>query len=313
MLDMLCLTGEVGLGAPVAAPAADGRPPARAGDADRAVPARARATRGGAAAPTPATPSRHARRRRRARCSTLLRARGASFFRELVAACGLDADAAAHARSASWSPPGWSPRTASPACARSSGAARGRAGAARPARAACAGRWTALDGGAGRRADPRRGRRDCRPGRCCAATASSSAGCSRARRTPRPGASWRASTAGSKRAARSAAADSSPACRGEQFALPRRRRTAARGAPHAGRRPADRRSAPPIRSTSPASSPPASACARRAARRIVYRDGMPLAVADGDGLRELTPLDPSLATDVARVLKARPATALALR
>ena len=48
-------------------------------------------------------------------------------------------------------------------------------------------------------------------------------------------------------------------------------------------------------------------------RRIVYRDGMPLAVADGDGLRELTPLDPSLATDVARVLKARPATALALR
>ena len=40
-------------------------------------------------------------------------------------------------------------------------------------------------------------------------------------------------------------------------------------------------------------------------RRIVYRDGMPLAVADGEGLRELIPLDPGLAAEVAQALKRR--------
>ena len=99
---------------------------------------------------------------------------------------------------------------------------------------------------------------------------------------------------------------------GEQFALPDAvdalrevRRLPADGAPGDDQR---RRSAEPRRHRHRG-----RARARGRRRRIVYRDGVPLAVADGDGLRELTPLDPSLATDVARVLKARPAPALALR
>ena len=82
----------------------------------------------------------------------------------------------------------------------------------RDGRRRSAGRWSLL--GARRRRHAARARRSrLRRGRCCGATASSSGGCWRARRTPRRGASWRASTAGSKRAARSAAAASSPACR----------------------------------------------------------------------------------------------------
>jgi ATP-dependent helicase Lhr and Lhr-like helicase len=39
--------------------------------------------------------------------------------------------------------------------------------------------------------------------------------------------------------------------------------------------------------------------------RIVYRDGVPIAVLEGDFVRELTPLDPSVAEDVSRALKSK--------
>jgi ATP-dependent Lhr-like helicase len=45
---------------------------------------------------------------------------------------------------------------------------------------------------------------------------------------------------------------------------------------------------------------------RTAARtRIVYRGGVPLAVREGDFTRELTPIDPAIAADVARALSRR--------
>jgi ATP-dependent helicase Lhr and Lhr-like helicase len=47
--------------------------------------------------------------------------------------------------------------------------------------------------------------------------------------------------------------------------------------------------------------------------RIVYRDGAPLAVGEGEFVRELAPLDPGTAADVARALKTRRIPALALR
>jgi ATP-dependent Lhr-like helicase len=45
--------------------------------------------------------------------------------------------------------------------------------------------------------------------------------------------------------------------------------------------------------------------------RIVYRDGMPLAVREGDFVRELAPIDPDIAADVSRALKSRGAPVLA--
>jgi ATP-dependent Lhr-like helicase len=44
--------------------------------------------------------------------------------------------------------------------------------------------------------------------------------------------------------------------------------------------------------------------------RIVYRDGVPLAVREGDVVRELVPIDPAAATDVARALRRQRATAV---
>jgi ATP-dependent helicase Lhr and Lhr-like helicase len=44
--------------------------------------------------------------------------------------------------------------------------------------------------------------------------------------------------------------------------------------------------------------------------RIVYRDGVPLAVAEGDLVRELAPIDPRIAADVSRALKTRRVPAL---
>jgi ATP-dependent Lhr-like helicase len=39
--------------------------------------------------------------------------------------------------------------------------------------------------------------------------------------------------------------------------------------------------------------------------RIVYRDGVPLAVREGDFVRELAPIEPGIAADVSRALKPR--------
>jgi ATP-dependent Lhr-like helicase len=46
--------------------------------------------------------------------------------------------------------------------------------------------------------------------------------------------------------------------------------------------------------------------------RIVYRDGVPLAVVEGDVVRELAPIDPGIAGDVSRALRARRVPALAV-
>jgi ATP-dependent Lhr-like helicase len=45
---------------------------------------------------------------------------------------------------------------------------------------------------------------------------------------------------------------------------------------------------------------------RAAARnRVLYRDGVPLAVREGDFVRELAPIDPAIASDVSRALSRR--------
>ena len=46
--------------------------------------------------------------------------------------------------------------------------------------------------------------------------------------------------------------------------------------------------------------------------RIVYRDGVPLAVVEKGIVRELAPIDPRIAADVSRALKMRPVAALAI-
>jgi ATP-dependent Lhr-like helicase len=46
--------------------------------------------------------------------------------------------------------------------------------------------------------------------------------------------------------------------------------------------------------------------------RLVYRDGAPLAVVEGDVVRELAPIDPRIAADVSRALKARRVPAFAV-
>jgi ATP-dependent helicase Lhr and Lhr-like helicase len=47
--------------------------------------------------------------------------------------------------------------------------------------------------------------------------------------------------------------------------------------------------------------------------RLVYRDGIALAVREGEVVRELTPIDPAIAADVAQALKPRRLAALARR
>jgi ATP-dependent Lhr-like helicase len=44
--------------------------------------------------------------------------------------------------------------------------------------------------------------------------------------------------------------------------------------------------------------------------RLVYRDGVPLAVLEGDAVRELAPIDPAIAADVSRALSRRRVPAL---
>ena len=53
---------------------------------------------------------------------------------------------------------------------------------------------------------------------------------------------------------------------------------------------------------------------RAAARnRVVYRDGVPLAVREGDFIRDLAPIDPAIAADVSRALSRRPGVSRLLR
>ena len=112
---------------------------ARARDADRAVPARARTPRGGRCGRT-ATTRRSSEAARAS--SRVLRSRGASFFADLASACGLDADQLrAGARRTG--------RVRARDVRRILRPARARVGGARPSgasrrRSNFAGRWTAI-------------------------------------------------------------------------------------------------------------------------------------------------------------------------
>ena len=119
MLDMLCLAGEAGWArlSPAARPGRPGAQP-RAGDADRALPARACGCVADAADNRRGTAARTRRLDASCRCSARAERRSS---RDLAPACGLDADQLRHAHRARWSPAGWRRRMDSPDCARSCG------------------------------------------------------------------------------------------------------------------------------------------------------------------------------------------------
>ena len=162
--------------------------------------------------------ARLGRQRPRA-CSRRLRERGASFFGDLRQALGTGRRRGAQRRRiARRGRPGGVGRILR--TARADLERAGTAGHARSPRQLRRSMERDSGGRAPARAIAMRPSRR-RRGRCCAATAWCSAACSRARRWPRRGATWRASAGGSKRAAKSAAAGSSSGMSGEQFALPR--------------------------------------------------------------------------------------------
>ena len=246
---MLCLTGEVGWAR--LSPAADRR--GRRRDADRAVPARARATPGSAARRRPTR--RRARLEAtlsdaRARVLETLRTRGASFFDDLAAHCALD-DGRVRAALGELVAAGLvtSDGFAGLRALIARRAGRPRRPRRRLRRPLVA--RSARDAGADVDARPPSRRRR---GRCSAATASCSAGCSRARRNAAP---WRELARVYRRL------EARGEIRGGRFVsrhVGRAVRAAATRssgcARSAARRPtaASSPSAPPIRSTSPASS-----------------------------------------------------------
>ena len=124
------------------------------------------------------------------------------------------------------------------------------------------------------------------------------------RPTPRHGVNSRASTAGSKRAARFAAAGSSPACRASSSRCPTRSSGCAKSA---ARRLTARlitiSAADPLNLAGIVTAGDRIRAAGRT--RIVYRDGAPVAVMEGDFVRDLSPLDPAAASAVARALRTR--------
>ena len=304
MLDMLCLSGEVGWATPVAVASRDAAGRARPGDADRPVPARARgAVAGAARRPTHESAARsteHARDRAR----RVLRSRGASFFaRSCDRRAGSTPDQLApcdrHARRLRPRSVGWIRRTA---CA--------RVGGARPAGAHAIAARTSPDAGPPSPVDacrrrPRGSGRDARRWALLRRYGVVFRRLLDARdQRGAPGASWRASTVGSKRAGRFAAAGSSPACPASSSRCPTRSSGCAKSA-----------ALPPdgtlitISAADPlnlAGIVTAGDRIRAAGRtRIVYRDGAPLAVLEGEFVRELSPLDPATSGAVARALRTR--------
>ena len=239
----------------------DGEPPRLARDADRARSCASTARRTLAPAPgdADAAPQRPSGG---ARVLDVLPARGASFFGDLAAACGLDADRiAARARHAGRAAAS-RPRMASPACARSCRCAPG-ATAARDRRVAFRRTMDALDAG-----PPGAARRDAAvEAQAWALLRRYGVVFRRLLDRETNAAPWRElarvyrrlEARGEIRGGRFVTGMS-----GEQFALPRaveRLREVRR----ASRRTLCRQSAPPIRSTSPPSSPRAIGCAPRRA------------------------------------------------
>ena len=132
------------------------------------------------------------------------------------------------------------------------------------------------------------------PARCCAATASCSGGCSNAkRRGCRRGGNCCASTAGSKPAARSAAAALSRALPASSSRCPTRSDCCERSPAQAGLRhlrvAVGRRPAQPCRHPLT----PGSELAGLMGNRILYRDGLPVALYSGGEVQVLETLDPA--------------------
>jgi ATP-dependent Lhr-like helicase len=235
----------------------------------------------------------------------VLRARGASFFNDLASDCGLDMDALRQAIGA----------LVAAGLAASDGfsglralveAARGRP-TSRDRRANFAGRWTASrgnDGSGARESDVE----------TLAWTLLRRYGVVFRRVLAREAAaaSWRALTRvyrrlearGEIRGGRFVSAMS-----GEQFALP----DAVARLREVRRSGADGRlvtisAADPLNLTGIVTAGERIRTARR--NRIVYRDGIPLAVSEGDFVRELSPIDAAIASDVSRALSRRAAPAI---
>ena len=120
----------------------------------------------------------------------------------------------------------------------------------------------------------------------------------------RRGGSWRGSTGGSRRGERFAAAVSCQACRASSSQC----RARSSGCGKSGGRPADGRiftisAADPLNLAGIVTS---GERVRAAARnRLAYRDGVPIAVQEGDVFRPLAPLDAALAADAAIALRRR--------
>ena len=125
-----------------------------------------------------------------------------------------------------------------------------------------------------------------------------------ARRTARPGASWRARTEGSRRAARFAAADSCRGCRASSSRSP----DAVDRLREIRRTPADGRlivigAADPLNLAGIVTAGDRVRAA--ATNRVAYLNGVPVAALEGDYLRPLAPIADAIAADVASALTGR--------
>ena len=303
MLDMLCLAGEVAWARLSYPDSTHADPPRLAPATPIALFLREHADAWQSLRASVEDPERRLGDNAR-RLLAALRARGASFFGDLRGAAALDDEAA---RSAIGS-------LVAAGLAASDGFSGLRAliasgygaPAARDRRSHFAGRWTAIPSAP---PEPTRDAREAAVEAQAWALAPPlrrrlPAGAGVARRSPRRGATWRASTVGSRRAERSAAAGSCRGCPASSSRCRARSSGCARSA-----------APPPTGACSPISTADplnlvgivtAGERIRAAARnRVAYRDGVPLAVREGDFVRELAPVDPSIAADVSRALSRR--------
>ena len=300
MLDLVCLSGEVGW-------ARLSQPPTETIDPPRLVPATPIALflreHAGLWHLLASTPAAHAETRLTAdaaRVLEVLRSRGASFTSDLRSLCGLDADAARHAvgvlvatglaasdgfsglRALIWSKPGLP--------------------ASRDRRASYAGRWTALTG-----AEAAVGRSDAIEAQAWSLIRRYGVIFRRLLTREAIAAPWRElarvyrrlEARGEIRSGRFVSGMS-----GEQFALPRaiERLREVRRTPRDGRL-LTISTADPLNLVGIVTSGERIRTATR--NRLVYRDGVPLAVLEGDEVRELTTIDSAIAADVSQALSRR--------
>jgi ATP-dependent helicase Lhr and Lhr-like helicase len=305
MLDMICLAGEAGWGRLSPADGQAGPTPSLVPATPVALFLREHAGAWGMLRTTDEEPPLHEAART---VLSVLRSRGASFFSEVVAACRLDADQVRHGLGA----------LVASGLATSDGfsglralvwASRGRP-AAHDRRSNFAGRWTAVaqcgEGVTREEAIELQGwavlRRYGVVFRRLLTRETNAATWRELARVYR-----RLEARGEIRSGRFVTGMS-----GEQFALPdavERLREVRRIAPDDGL--VTISAADPLNLTGIVT---AGERVRTAGRnRIVYRAGVPLAVLEGDFVRELTPIDPAVAAEVSRALKARRVPALALR